>query len=79
MLLLSGIATFSFVGWLAWATTLLIQAGVPDADRASLISTLVFASTGVVVSAAVSVRSISENPLGVLADVFKSLAVMVKR
>jgi len=79
VLFLSGVATFGFVGWLAWAATLLIRAGVPEPDRAELISTIILAATGVVISAVVSVRNMGENPMGFLADLWTSVAAMVRR
>lgn len=79
VLFISGVTTFGFVVWLGWAATRLIEVGVPEADRAGLVSTIVLAATGVVISAAVSVRNIGDNPLGFLADLWTSIAAMVRR
>lgn len=60
---LSGLATFGFLVWLCWIVTELVRAGIPEAQRAELVSTGLWAASGVAISAIVAAKSVSVNPL----------------
>lgn len=79
MLALSGLATFAFLAWLCWIITRLIDAGIPDADRAGLVETMILAATGVVISAVMAARAAGpSNPLGMLTTLMSAVRGMMR-
>lgn len=63
VVLLAGVGTFSFLAWLCWATTKIIDAGIPEADRAELVASMVIAAVGLLISAVIAARAVTTNPL----------------
>jgi hypothetical protein len=76
---LSGVGCFGFLAWLCWIITKLVASGVPEADRAGLIGTLVMAASGVVVTSIAAARGLDQNPLGGLGSIVGGLRNMVRR
>lgn len=79
ILFLSGVGTFSFLGWLCWLVTTLVIGGIPEGDRADLVASLVFAASGVVVSAAVTARTTRTNPLEFLITAIENIRSIGRR
>ena len=79
MVFLSGAVTCGFLGWLCWIVTVLVFAGVPDADRAGLIGTLVVTASGVVISAVVAARASPTSPFDFLKTMFDGVRSMVRK
>lgn len=74
---LSGIATFCFLIWLCWIVTELVRAGIPEAQRAELVSTGMWVASGVAVSAILAAKSVSVNPLQFVASWITAVKGMI--
>jgi cyanate permease len=80
MIVLSGIATFAFLGWLTWITTHLVMEGVPAEDRATLLQTMVMAATGLVVSGVLAARTTdAQDPFSFVSALTRALRGMSGR
>lgn len=76
---LSGLGTFAFLAWLGWLITGIVFTGIPETDRAELVSELVLSAAGVLISAVITAQATSTNPLGFLADTLGKLRALLKR
>lgn len=80
MIVMSGIATFAFLGWLTWLITHVTLQGVPEADRAELLQTMVMAATGLVVSGVLAARTTdTQSPFGFITALSRALRGLTGR
>lgn len=77
MILLSGVVTFAFLGWLCWLITGIVLTGIPEQDRADVVVSLTIAAVGLVLSAVLASRTAeTKSPLGFLGNLATALKAL---
>lgn len=80
LIFMAGVGTFAFLFWLAWLTTRLIVAGIPEEDRAGLAETMVLSASGLVLTAITAALASGEtNPLSFVSSFVSAVRSLLTR
>ena len=77
LVILAGVMTFGFLGWLCWLITRIANAGIAEVDRSTLVQALVIVAAGVVMGGTAFARGTTTGPLAFLGAIFAAVKDMV--